>query len=243
MDKRLKDRVALVTGASRGYGAGIAEQLVNEGARVWIAARSAGELAAVARRVGAQAVPADVTRAQDWDRMLAEVTAGGGRLDILVNNAGGTVRVAPLADWADEEVERELALNLTAAILGCRRAAALMQRQKSGTIVNVASVCAVEAWPQWGVYSAAKAGLLQLTKCLYAELRPHGARATCLIPSWGATDFSKAAGLPEFSPETAAKCIQPLELGRVVADICALPVHLSIQELILWPLVQEVSPL
>jgi NAD(P)-dependent dehydrogenase (short-subunit alcohol dehydrogenase family) len=243
MEARLKGRTALVTGASRGYGAGIAAELAREGARVWIAARSAADLGEVARRIGAQAVPSDVTRGEDWDRLFAAVTAGGGRLDILVNNAGGTVKVAPLADWADDEVERELALNLTGAVLGCRRAAALMREQKGGTIVNVASVCAVEAWPQWGVYSAAKAGLLQLTKCLYAELRPHGARATCLIPSWGATAFSKAAGLPVFDPETAAKCIQPLELGRVVADICALPAHLSIQELVLWPLVQEVSPL
>ncbi len=243
MDNRLKGSTALVTGASRGYGAGIAETLRREGAQVWIAARNPNDLGAVARRIGAQAVTADVTRGEDWDRLLAAVTAGSGRLDILVNNAGGTVKVAALEAWADEEVERELALNLTGAILGCRRAAALMRKQKAGTIVNVASVCAVEAWPQWAVYSAAKAGLLQLTKCLYAELRPHGARATCLIPSWGATGFSKAAGLPEFDPETAGKCIQPLELGRVVADICALPAHLSIQELILWPLVQEVAPL
>jgi NAD(P)-dependent dehydrogenase (short-subunit alcohol dehydrogenase family) len=243
MEERLKGRVALVTGASRGYGAGIAEQLAREGARVWIAARDAADLAAVARRIGARDLPADVTRAEDWDRLFAAVTAAGGRLDILVNNAGGTARVAPLADWSDEEVGREVALNLTGAILGCRRAAALMQRQKGGTIVNVSSVCAVEAWPGWGVYSAAKAGLLQLTKCLYAELRPHGARATCLIPSWGATSFLKAAGLHEFDRETAEKCIQPLELGRMVADICALPEHLSVQELVLWPLVQEVEPL
>jgi NAD(P)-dependent dehydrogenase (short-subunit alcohol dehydrogenase family) len=243
MEARLKGSNALVTGASRGYGAGIAEQLAREGARVWIAARHAADIGAVARRIGAQAVPADVTRGEDWDRLLEAVTAGGGRLDILVNNAGGTVKVTPLAEWTDQEVERELALNLTGAILGCRRAAALMREQKGGTIVNVASVCAIEAWPQWGVYSAAKAGMLQLTKCLYAELRPHGARATCLIPSWGATNFSRAAGLPQFDPQTTAKCIQPLELGRVVADICALPAHLSIQELVLWPLVQEVSPL
>jgi NAD(P)-dependent dehydrogenase (short-subunit alcohol dehydrogenase family) len=243
MEARLKGSNAVVTGASRGYGAGIAESLVREGARVWIAARHPNDLGTVARRIGAQAVPTDVTRGEDWDHLLEAVTAGGGRLDILVNNAGGTVRVAPLAEWSDAEVEGELALNLTGAVLGCRRAAALMRKQKGGTIVNVASVCAVEAWPQWGVYSAAKAGMLQLTKCLYAELRPHGARATCLIPSWGATNFNKAAGLPEFDPETAAKCIQPLELGRVVADICALPAHLSIQELVLWPLVQEVSPL
>jgi NAD(P)-dependent dehydrogenase (short-subunit alcohol dehydrogenase family) len=243
MEARLKGRSALVTGASRGYGAGIAECLVREGARVWIAARSAAELAAVAERIGARALAADVTRGEDWDRLLAAITAEGGRLDILVNNAGGTVRVAPLEEWSDAEVGRELALNLTGAILGCRRAAALMRRQKGGTIVNVASVCAVEAWPQWGVYSAAKAGLLQFTKCLYTELRPHGARATCLIPSWGATSFLKAAGRPDFDPATAAKCIQPLELGRVVADICALPAHLCLQELVLWPLVQEVSPL
>jgi NAD(P)-dependent dehydrogenase (short-subunit alcohol dehydrogenase family) len=243
MEARLQGQTALVTGASRGYGEGIAEALSREGARVWIAARGAAELGAVARRIGAQAVPADVTRGEDWDRLFEAVTAGGGRLDILVNNAGGTVKVAPLADWSDGEVGRELALNLTAAVLGCRRAAALMARQKGGTIVNVASVCATEAWPQWAVYSAAKAGLLQLTKCLYAELRPHGARAACLIPSWGATGFSRAAGLPEFDAQTAARCIQPLELGRVVADICALPAHLCLQELILWPLVQEVSPL
>ncbi len=243
MEARLKGKTALVTGASRGYGEGIAAELSREGARVWIAARSAAELGAVARRIGAQAVPADVTRGEDWDRLFEAVTAGGGRLDILVNNAGGTVRVAPLAEWSDQEVQQELGLNLTAAVLGCRRASALMQRQKGGTIVNVASVCAVEAWPQWAVYSAAKAGLLQLTKCLYTELRPHGARATCLVPSWGATGFSRAAGLPAFSEETAARCIQPRELGRVVADICALPAHLCLQELILWPLVQEVSPL
>jgi NAD(P)-dependent dehydrogenase (short-subunit alcohol dehydrogenase family) len=243
MEGRLSGSVAVVTGASRGYGAGIAEVLSREGARVWITARSGNDLEAAARRTGSQAVEADVTRGEDWDRVIRIVLDAAGRLDILVNNAGGTVRVAPLVALADREIERDLALNLTGAILGSRRAAELMQRQKGGTIVNVSSVCAVEAWPQWAVYSAAKAGLLQFTKCLYAELRPHGARATCLVPSWGATGFSKAAGLPEFDPATAEKCIQPLELGRVVADICALPKHLCLQELILWPLVQEVVPL
>jgi NAD(P)-dependent dehydrogenase (short-subunit alcohol dehydrogenase family) len=243
MESRLAGSVAIVSGASRGYGAGIAEVLAREGARVWITARSGGDLQEVARRIGAQAVTADVTRGKDWDRVFQAVLGAAGRLDILVNNAGGTARVAPLASLADREIEQDLALNLTGAILGSRRAAELMQRQKAGTIVNVSSVCAVEAWPQWAVYSAAKAGLLQFTKCLYAELRPYGARATCLVPSWGATNFAKAAGYPEFDPQTAAKCIQPLELGRVVADICALPAHLCLQELILWPLVQEVVPL
>ena len=166
-----------------------------------------------------------------------------GRLDILVNNAGAGVKIAPLAEQSDEEIQRSLAVNLTGAALGCRRAAQVMMRQGGGTIINISSVCAVEAWPAFAAYSAAKAGLLQLTRCLYTELRPHGARATCIIPSWGATDFSKAAGMSDFDPQTRSKCIQPLELGRIVADVCLLPGHLVVQEMVVWPLIQEAVPL
>jgi len=241
--KRLEGQVALVTGASRGYGAGIAQALAAEGATVWLTARSEKELGVVAESVGGRPVVADVTSGTDWDRVYQRVQAESGRLDILVNNAGAVFDVGPLSQISDAQIERNLTVNLTGTIFGCRRAAKLMIAQKSGTIVNVASVCAVQAWPDWSVYSAAKAGVLQLTRCLYTELRPHGARATCLVPSWGATDFSRAAGLPEFDDETAQKCIQPLELGQVVVDICVLPPHLTVQELILWPLVQQVEPL
>lgn len=239
----LSGKIAVVTGGSRGFGAGIAEALAAAGAIVWIAGRTEGDLLAMARRIGARAVTADVTRGQDWDRLLSAVTSEHGRLDILVNNAGAGVRIAPASNMTDSEIEQALAVNLTSAILGSRRAAAVMIRQKSGTIVNISSVCAVEAWPSWSVYSAAKAGLVQFTRCLYTELRPAGARATCLLPSWGATDFLAAAGLSALDPETAGKCIQPLELGKVVVDVCALPPHLTIQELILLPLVQEIEPL
>jgi NAD(P)-dependent dehydrogenase (short-subunit alcohol dehydrogenase family) len=239
----LSGKVAVVTGGSRGYGAGIAEALAAAGAVVWIAGRTEADLQGVARRTGSRAFTADVTRGDHWDRLLAAVSGAHGRLDILVNNAGAGVRIAPASDMSDAEIEQALAVNLTSAILGSRRAAAIMTRQKSGTIVNISSVCAVEAWPSWSVYSAAKAGLVQFTRCLYTELRPAGARATCLLPSWGATDFLTAAGLTAFDLETAGKCIQPLELGKVVADICSLPPHLTVQEMILLPLVQEIEPL
>jgi NAD(P)-dependent dehydrogenase (short-subunit alcohol dehydrogenase family) len=241
--KRLEGQVALITGASRGYGAGIAQALAADGATVWLTARSEKELGVVAESVEGRPVVADVTSGADWDRVFQTVQAESGRLDILVNNAGAGVSVVPLAQTSDAQIERNLNVNLLGTIFGCSRAAKLMTAQKSGTIVNLASVCAVQAWPGWSVYSAAKAGVLQLTRCLYTELRPYGARATCLVPSWGATDFSKAAGLPELDEETAQKCIQPLELGQVVADLCALPTHLTVQELILWPLVQQVEPL
>lgn len=239
----LAGQVAVVTGGSRGYGAGIAEALAQAGAAVWIAGRTESDLQAVAKRTGARAVRADVTRGADWDRLLAEVKGAHGRLDILVNNAGAGVRIAPAADMSDAEIEEALAVNLTSAILGSRRAAAMMTLQKSGTIVNISSVCAVEAWPSWSVYSAAKSGLVQFTRCLYTELRSAGARATCLLPSWGATDFLTAAGLSAFDREIAGKCIQPRELGQVVVHVCSLPAHLTIQELILLPLVQQIEPL
>lgn len=242
-EKRLEGQIALVTGASRGYGAGIAQALAAEGTTVWLTARSEKDLISVAESCGGRPLVADVTSGADWDRVFQTVQAESGRLDILVNNAGAGVSVSRLARTSDAEIQRNLNVNLLGTVFGCSRAAKLMTAQKSGTIVNIASVCAVQAWPGWSVYSAAKAGVLQLTRCLYTELRPHGARATCLVPSWGATDFSRAAGLPEFDEETAQKCIQPLELGQVVADICALPTHLTMQELILLPLVQQVEPL
>ncbi len=197
-EKQLKGRIALVTGASRGYGAGIAQALAAEGAMVWLAARSKKELTVVAEAVEGRPVVADVTSGADWDRVFQTVQAESGRLDILVNNAGAVFGVGPLAQTSDAQIERNLTVNLTGTILGCSRAAKLMTVQKSGTIVNVASVCAVQAWPGWSVYSAAKAGILQLTRCLYTELRPHGARATCLMPSWGSRRFPqgcRAAGV------------------------------------------------
>ncbi len=239
----LDGAVAVVTGGSRGYGAGIAEALIRAGATTWITGRTETDLRTAADRIGARPVAADVTVGEDWDRVLDSVMGAHGRLDILVNNAGAGIHIAPVAELSDDDVTRSIAVNLTGAILGCRRAAALMMRQRSGTIVNISSVCATEAWPSYGPYSAAKAGLLQFTKCLYAELRPAGARATCIIPSWGPTDFARAAGQKPFDAETARKCIQPLELGKVVVDVCCLPSHLVIPELVLLPLVQEIEPL
>jgi len=243
MSQDLQDRIAIITGGSKGYGAGIAEALARRGADVWIAARGQESLDAAAERLGVHGVRADVTRGDDWDRLFERVLGQAGRLDILVNNAGAGIRIAPLAEQTDAEIEQAVAVNLTSSLLGCRRAAAVMRQQGSGTIVNVSSACQCEAWPGWAAYSAAKAGLAQAGKCLYTELRAQGVRVTTIVPSWGATDFLRAANLPARDPQTAAKCIQPTELGKIVADICALPGHLEVQELILWPLVQEVVPL
>jgi NAD(P)-dependent dehydrogenase (short-subunit alcohol dehydrogenase family) len=238
----LQNKIALVTGASTGFGVGIADALIKAGAKVYITARSSEKVKAVADQIGAIAIVADVTKASDWDKVFNKIIKADKRLDILVNNAGGGGQIAEISDQTDEAIQQVIMLNLTGAIMGCSRAAKLMKAQKSGTIVNISSMCSVEAWAGWGIYGAAKAGLDQLTKHLYVELRPFGARATTIIPSWGATDFNAAANIGTFSQDIASKAIQPSEIGKVVVDVCQLPTHLVIPELRLLPLVQDIQP-
>ncbi|HOJ39013.1 MAG TPA: SDR family oxidoreductase [bacterium] len=239
----LKGQVAIVTGGTRGYGQGIAAVLKKKGAEVWITGRNRQDLARTAREVKVDWLQADVTREKDSDKLLSRVLEKHGRLDILVNNAGAAIRIAALDQQSDEEIRRSLEVNLTGAILGCRRAAAVMKKQKAGIILNILSVCAMEAWPEWSVYSAAKAGLWQFSRCLYTELRPFGVRVSSILPSWGATDFLQAAGRKGFNSRIKTKCIQPEELGELVAFVCSLPAHLCLEHLTLWPMVQEVVPL
>jgi NAD(P)-dependent dehydrogenase (short-subunit alcohol dehydrogenase family) len=239
----LTESTIIVTGGSRGYGAGIAEALVKAGARVWITGRDAARLTETARRIGATPFVADVADGEAWDRLMAEVIAQTGRLDVLINNAGEGVKIGSASEQTDAAIEQSLASNLTGAMLGCRRAAAIMQKQGSGLIVNIGSACSAHAWPGWSVYSAAKAGLLMFTRCLLTELRPHGVRVTSVLPSWGQTEFTDAANLPPRDPAVLAQCISPADMGELLVQIFQLPAHLVTEEVKLWPMVQPMAQL
>jgi NAD(P)-dependent dehydrogenase (short-subunit alcohol dehydrogenase family) len=240
----LSGSIAIVTGGSKGYGKGIAGALKQSGANVWITGRNEATLQQAAEKLDAHAVKANVTSSEDWNKLFDEVlSATDGKLDILVNNAGAGIAITQVAEQTDAQISESIAVNLTGAILGCRRVVPVMRRQGSGTIINISSVCARQAWPGWSVYSAAKAGMVQFSRCLYTEVREYGIRVTSVLPSWGATEFAKAANLPGQSPETESKCIQPQDLGELVVNVCTLPPHLEIQDVTLWPLVQEVVPL
>lgn len=243
MSLPLHGQTALVTGGAKGFGRGIAAALQAAGARTYITGRDQPALDRVARELGLTALRADVTSPTDWDAVMACLLEDTGRVDILVNNAGGGVKIASTEDQTDESIAAVIALNLTGALYGCRRFAPLLRKQGSGTIVNISSSVAHHAWPTWGIYGAAKAGLNQFAKSLYLELRPHNVRVTTISPSWGATEFTDAAGLGSRDAATLEKCIQPAEIGKLVADLCALPPHLCVQETILWPMVQEVNPM
>ena len=237
----LKGIKAIVTGGSSGFGKGIAEALSTAGAKVWITGRNREKLVAAADEIGARAFVADASDGGDWDRLLAEV----GDVDVLVNNAGFGGKIAPLTEQDDAGIAAVIATNLTGAILGASRAAKIMAKRRRGVIVNISSVCALHAWPGWSVYTAAKAGLLKFSHALHTEMRPYGVRVSCLIPSWGQTDFNRAAGIPEASDDlTPAKdYISPSQLGKIVADLVALPDHLTVPELVVQPMVQEIIPM
>ncbi|NBV23335.1 MAG: SDR family oxidoreductase [Proteobacteria bacterium] len=242
-DLSLANQTVLVTGGTRGFGAGIAEAFVQAGARVWITGRNETQLEATAARIGATPYVADVANGAAWDQLLQSILTITGRLDILINNAGEGVKIGPVAEQTDETIAQSLASNLTGTILGCRRAAAIMQTQGSGLIVNIGSACSTHAWPGWGVYSAAKAGLLQFSRCLLTEMRPHGVRVTSVLPSWGQTDFTESAQLPPRPADVLAKCITPADLGTLLVQVAQMPTHLVTEEIKLWPMVQPLGQL
>jgi len=237
----LNGKKALVTGGGSGYGKGIAKVLKQAGAQVWITGRDPEKLAKTASELGVRSVCADAAKGTDWDRVLADM----GGIDILVNNAGAGGHLVPVAEQTDADIESVIGTNLTGVILGCARAAKIMCAQKSGTIINISSVCALYAWPSWSVYTAAKAGVAKFSHGLYTELRPYGVRITCLTPSWGQTDFNRAANISGASedPSRASKCTSPEELGTLVREILETPDHLAIPDVTIQPMVQDIQPM
>ena len=238
----LTNKVALVTGASSGFGVGIAKALAASGCKVWVTARNIRKLEQTAAEIGATPLQADATNPADWDRVIDHIMADAGQLDILVNNAGGALKIAPITEFSDEAMAEVINVNLISAMMGSKRAAAVMKARQSGTIINISSICAQQAWTGWGIYAAAKAGLDQFTRSLYVEMRPFNVRATALIPSWGATDFNRNAQLEHPLPEVAARMISPEQIGKLVVQICSLDANLVVPELTVLPLIQEIEP-
>lgn len=243
MTTSLDQAVAVVTGGSKGYGYGIARALKADGAQVWITGRDRERLDTARAELGVHTVAADVTKPDDWDRLFDEVLASAGRLDILVNNAGAGIRVAPFDEQTDESIEQIVRVNLTGPMFGWRRAAALMRERKSGLIVNISSGCAIHAWPGWGPYSAAKAGMNQASHCLYTELRQAGVRVCTVTPYWGDTEFRAAANIPAAADDVRARMMKPEEMGQLVLDICRMPPHLVVPDVTVQPLVQQIEPM
>lgn len=192
----LSGQVALVTGAGRGLGKAIATALAGQGALVLLSGRNPDPLEAVAQAIrsdGGQAspAPADITDAASRRALFERIGAEQGRLDILVNNAGARARKA-LAEFAPGDIERVTGTNLFAPFEMSRLAAPLMIARGSGRIINVASIAGPIARGGDAAYTAAKAGLIGLTRALAAELGPHGITVNAIAPGFFATEANTA---------------------------------------------------
>ncbi len=192
----LANQVALVTGASSGIGRHLAELLANAGAKVALAARRVDRLAEAAREIeaaGGQCLPiaCDVTRSDSVAAAVAVAENTLGALTILVNNAGVVV-AKPVLQHTEEEWDYVVDTNLKGAWLMAREFAQhLVDRQRPGRIVNIASVLGVRTIARVPSYTAAKAGLIHLTGVLAMELARHGILVNAIAPGYVETDFNR----------------------------------------------------
>lgn len=189
MDLGLHGKAALVTGASKGIGKGIALRLAQEGCSVAITARGGDDLRAVAAEIqtaggDALAVEADVTRADDCARVVAETAARFGSVDVLVNNAGGVGRFAAFSELSDDDWEQIFNLNILSVVRITREAVPLMQKRQWGRIINIASESAVQPDANMPHYNAAKAALINLTKSLSKAYGGDGILVNAVSPAF-----------------------------------------------------------
>jgi len=208
----LEGRTALVTGAARGIGLAVTERLLGEGARVALVDRDKTAVEAAARRLGtnALAVVADVTRADEVERAVGAPQQRWGRLDIVVNNAGITGRSYPIWELSDDDWNQVIACDLTSVFLVCRAAIRLMLPAGRGRIVNIASIAGKEGNPTLVPYSAAKAGVIGLTKALAKEVATRGIYVNAVAPAVIATEL-----LQQMTKETVDMLIAKIPMGRV----------------------------
>jgi len=205
-------KTALVTGAARGIGFAIASRLAADGVRVAVLDIDPGAADAAAKKVGggAIALAADVTKAAEVAAGVDRVVQTWGRLDILVNNAGITGRSFPIWELTDDDWSRVIDADLTSVFFCCRAAVKVMLVQGSGRIINIASIAGKEGNPTLVPYSAAKAGVIGLTKALAKEVCTRGILVHAIAPAVIGTEL-----LQQMEKSTVDLLVSKIPMGRV----------------------------
>ena len=183
---RLKDKTAIVTGAGSGFGAGIARRFAQEGATVLVNDVNADAGMRVAKEIGARFVQADVTRGEDWARLVREA---GERLDVVVNNAGWTHRNKPYMEVTEAEFDKVYAVNVKSIYLSAIHAVPVFRRRGGGCFVNIASTAGIRPRPGLTVYNSSKGAVITMSKSMAGEFGADRIRVNCVNPV--------------FSPDTA----------------------------------------
>jgi 3-oxoacyl-[acyl-carrier protein] reductase len=229
MNHNLLNQVAIVTGASRGIGKAIAQALAQEGAKIVInyasSATAAEDLAAEIQAMGGEAIAiaADVSNPEQVETLIKSVMDKWGRIDILVNNAGITKDTLllrmKLEDWRSV-----IDLNLTGVFLCTQKVAKIMLKQKSGRIINIASVAGQMGNAGQANYSAAKAGVIGFTKTVAKELASRNITVNAVAPGFITTDMTaglEAEGILSYIP--LARYGTPAEVAGMVRFLASDP--------------------
>lgn len=229
----VQDKVALVTGASRGIGLAIARSLAALGAKLAICARDPERLekaGASLRGAGASVVtiPTDLRHASEIAPLVRKTEQSLGGIEILVNNAG-IGYFAPVQDASEENWDAVLDTNLKAVFLLSKAVAPGMIRRRSGHIINIASLAGKSAFAGGAVYCASKWGVLGLTQCMAEDLRPYGIRVSAVSPGSVATDFS-----PHTAKDTS-KMLQPEDVAHAIESILTQTPQSFISEILIRP--------
>lgn len=233
----ITNRTALITGASSGIGKATALAFAKAGINLALVGRDRDKLTAVAQAAEAVGVTAktyvvDLSRLDRVSAKIAEIAAEHENLDILINNAGiaytGSIADSPLSDW-----QKVIDLNLTSVFQCVQGILPHMRQRKSGSIVNVSSIAGKQVFPNWGIYSVSKFGLMALTQAIATEERANGIRVTAVCPGsvntplWDTdtvqADFDRSAML---TPEMVAEGILYAVFapaGAVVEELTIMP--------------------
>ncbi|PJE27915.1 3-oxoacyl-[acyl-carrier protein] reductase [Pseudooceanicola antarcticus] len=210
---RLKDKVAIVTGAAQGFGAGIARRFAEEGAKVMVADLKGDLAAEVAAEIGGASCAVNVADEDSVKAMLAATEEALGPVDILVNNAGVTHLPTPLDEVSEEDFDRVYAVNMKAIYLASKIIVPGMKARGSGAICNISSTAGISPRPNLTWYNASKGWVNTATRSMAVELAPQGIRVNAVNPVAGETPLLTSF-MGEDTPEIRSKFLSTIPMGR-----------------------------
>jgi 3-oxoacyl-[acyl-carrier protein] reductase len=217
-----RDRIAIVTGGSRGIGRGIAEALLHEGWRVRFCSRNPRSVEEAQRELGDAALgrPVDVRSQEEVDRFVEETLRDEGRIDCLVNNAGvGTF--GAVDELTGEQWREVIETNLSGCFYFLRAVAPAMKRQGEGWIFNIASLAGKNPMAGGAAYNASKFGLIGLSEAAMLDLRQHGVRVAAILPGSVESGFSHPSG----RQQDQSWRLKPADIASMILHLLSYPPH------------------
>ncbi|KAL7620062.1 hypothetical protein AAE478_010611 [Parahypoxylon ruwenzoriense] len=230
---RLEGKVAVVTGGASGFGRGIVAKFVEEGARVIIADLSEDAGQAVAQELGCNFAVADVTKGEDWERLLQTALDNFGQLDIVVNNAGATYVNKPTEEVTEKDFDLVMNVNVKSIYISTNVLLRyFLEKKRPGNFIQVASTAGVRPRPRLTWYNASKAAVINATKTMAVEYGPHQIRFNAVSPVVGSTGMTHLfIGKPNTAENRKAfESVVPLGRGSTPEDVANACCYLASDE-------------